>query len=127
MLLQLAEAGAVQFLASRQVLEEMEDVLRRKAPASLGALALLLDTCRVEIVSPPDTQALELAGQWIAHPGDRAILASALWAEPDYFVTLDKKHFLRDDELRDVLPFPIGTPGDCLAWYRTKLQDQLPK
>ena len=43
MLLKLGEAGVVELLVSSQVLEEIEDVIRRKAAQLLGTLALLLD------------------------------------------------------------------------------------
>jgi hypothetical protein len=46
------------------------------------------------------------------------VLAAAIAAQVDYFVTLDRQHFLTNEPLRAALPFPIGTPGDCLAWHR---------
>jgi predicted nucleic acid-binding protein len=49
MLLKLGEAGAVELLVSSQVLEEIEDVIRRKAAQLLPSLALLLDRSRAKI------------------------------------------------------------------------------
>ena len=37
------------------------------------------------------------------------------------FVTLDKKHFLQNKALKTAVSFPVGMPGDCLAWYKNVL------
>ena len=94
MILRLGEAGAIRLFASPHVLGEIEKALRRKVPDALGSLALLLDRSGVEIAPS---------------------------AEADYFVTLDKEHFLGDSGLREAVPFPVGTPGDFLAFFRGRL------
>lgn len=118
MILKLGEAEAVRLLVSPQVLAEAEAVVRRKIPERIGLLALLLDSSKAEVLpaAPPETvsQALTLTN----HQGDAVVLADAWAAHVDFFVTLDKMHFLGNVALRDILPFPIGTPGDCLAWIR---------
>lgn len=121
MLLKLGEARAVHLLVSADVLAEAEAVLRRKAPDALGLFALLLDRSRVEAVSAPHTDVMEQSGTLVAHSGDAAIVAAAWSAGANYFVTLDRKHLLHNAALRAVAPFAIGTPGDCLAWYRARL------
>ncbi len=46
---------------------------------------------------------------------------SAAWtANTDYLVTLDKQHFLGNASLKAAVLFPVGTPGDFLAWYRAR-------
>ncbi len=116
MLLRLGEAGAVQLLVSGQVLQEIESVLRRKAPYHLGALALLLDISRIEVVPPAPPDLIELCGTLTGYEADVLVLAAAWGDEVDFFVTLDKRHFLDNDALRAAVPFHIGTPGDALAW-----------
>jgi hypothetical protein len=49
------------------------------------------------------------------------IVAAAWSTNVDYFVTLDRQHILDNPALRTAVPFPIGTPGDCLNWYRAQL------
>jgi hypothetical protein len=49
------------------------------------------------------------------------VLAAALAACADHFVTLDRKHFLENALLAGGLPFPTGTPGDFLAWLKQRL------
>jgi predicted nucleic acid-binding protein len=52
------------------------------------------------------------------HPGDGRVLADAWEAGADFFVTLDRQHFLDNEPLCSALPFTLGTPGDFLLWYR---------
>jgi len=120
-LLRLAEVGAIRLLVSSQVLDEIERALRRKALATLGLLALLLDRSGIEVVPPPTPKVVQDSQALISHPGDAQMLAAAWAAGADHFVTLDQKHFLDNQALRAAVPFPISTPGDFLAWYRGQL------
>ena len=121
MILRLGEAGAIRLLVSSQVLDEIEGALRRKAPDMLGLLALLLDRGRVEVVSSPAPQTVQHSQALRGHPGDARVLAAAWAAGVDYLVTLDRKHFPGNPALEDAAPFPVGTPGGFLAWYRERL------
>jgi predicted nucleic acid-binding protein len=118
MILKLGEAGAIRLLVSPQVLGEIEGALRRKAPDLLGLLTLLLDRSGVEVVSSPAREAVQESQALTDHPGDVQVLAAAWAARVDYFVTLDRNHFLDNLSVKDAVPFPIGTPGDFLTWYR---------
>ena len=120
MLLKLGEMEVIRLLVSPQVIAEIDAVLRRKAPHLLGLLALLLDEANVEILTQPSEEARKRASGLVTHPGDALVLAAALDARPDYFVTLDRAHFLDNDRLTQAVPFPVGTPGDFLAWWRTE-------
>jgi predicted nucleic acid-binding protein len=121
MILKLGEAGAVRLLVSPQVLAEIEGALRRKAPESLGLLALLLDRAGVEVVPSPAPEAVWQSRALTGHQGDAIVLAATQSSGADYFVTLDRAHFLDNPALKSVVPFPIGTPGDFLAWYRERI------
>ena len=121
MILKLGEAGAIRLLVSSQVLSEIEGTLRRKAPDLLGMLTLLLDRSGVETVPSPGMGAVQESQALTGHPGDAWVLAAAWAAGVDYFVTLDRKHFLDNPGLKEAVPFPIGTPGDFLTWYRGQL------
>ena len=118
MILKLGEAGAINLLVCPTVLSEIERVLRRKSPKSLGALALLLDRSGVEITAEAGDEIEKKSLTLTSHTGDAQILAAAWDAKADYFVTLDKQHFLNNRNLADSVPFQTGTPGDFLAWYR---------
>lgn len=124
MLLKLGESGAVQVLVSAQVLEELESVIRRKASHFLPLLAVLIDRSQVVVVEPAPADRRALCLQIIPHTGDARILADAWYGGAEFLVTLDRAHFLGEPGLAGKIPFPIGTPGDCLAWYRSQLREE---
>ena len=123
MILKLGEAGAAQLVVGPQVLSEIDDVIRRKAPQRLPDLAALLDRCRTETAPTPSGQIVRRCQALVSHPGDALVLAEAWGAGVDFFVTFDREHFLQVAVLSAVLPFNTGTPGDCLTWLRTGLLD----
>ena len=116
--------GAIQILVSANVLREIESVLRRKSPQHLESLLRLLDEANVTVSLNASARQLKLAKTWVSYEADADVLADAIASSPSYFVTLDKKHFLSNAKLKQELPFPIGTPGDLLAWYREQLIQQ---
>ena len=121
MILKLGEARAIRLLVGPQVLDEIESALRRKAPDMLGLLALLLDRSGIEVVPAPMSKVVQDSQALTGHLGDAQVLAAAWVARADYLVTLDRKHFLDNQALKAAVPFPVGTPGDFLAWYRAQL------
>jgi len=120
-LLKLSEANAIRSTVSSYVLEETDGVLRRKSGERMGELVLLLDDARLEIVPASDQTHENLCLGLLDYANDAKVIAAAWQAEVDYFVTLDRQHFLDNERLKMAVPFPIGTPGDCLAWLRVRL------
>lgn len=118
MILKLGEVGAIQITISSQILKEIESALRKKAPQALGALALTLDRCNAISLPEPSQELIDECNQFIHHPGDALVLAAARKSELDYFITLDRKHFIENKALRAAAHFHIGTPGDFLDWFR---------
>lgn len=123
-ILQLGELGLIEIQISPQVLIELENVLREKLPERLAESLQLLDKCNLVIVKGTGKQQFRQVRVWVAYEPDALIVADALAAMPDFFVTLDREHLLGNDVLRQNLPFPIGTPGDFLAWYRSQLDEE---
>jgi predicted nucleic acid-binding protein len=122
MLLRLGEAGAISLVTSRHAIQELEGALRSKAPHSLGALALLLDRSDISVVGEPAPANRFTARSFVDHPADADILASAMESGIEYFVTLDRKHFLNNPRLAHESIFIIGTPGECLEWIRRRFR-----
>jgi predicted nucleic acid-binding protein len=112
-LFHLAEAGIFRLIVGPTVLREADEVVRRKAPASLPVLAQLLDAGRVETSPTPTKAQVEKARQYVQYMPDARVLAEAIRAEPDWFVTHDKEHFLSEKQAIQ-LEFQIGTPGDLI-------------
>lgn len=61
-----------------------------------------------------------MARTFVGYLPDARVLAEAIQAKPDWFVTHDKEHFLRTQFDMD-LPFRIGTPGDLLQTIKDDL------
>jgi predicted nucleic acid-binding protein len=89
-ILQLAEAGLVTLTVSPQVLSEIENNLRRKAPDLLGKLAVLLDRVKLVIMETAPETRYEASLLLTGHPGDGRVLADAWEAGADFFVTLGR-------------------------------------
>jgi predicted nucleic acid-binding protein len=121
LILKLGEAGAVRLFVGPRVLQEADGVLMRKAPQQKAFFALLLDRANVVVGPAPDAASLERASDVIEYAPDAHVLAEAIAARSDYFVSLDQKHLVGNPRAA-VLSFPIGTPGDFLAWFRQHVQ-----
>ena len=116
-LLHLAEVGLLQLIVGPTVLREADEVVRRKAPASLPMLAQLLEAGQVETSLTPTSKQVESARSMVAYIPDARVLAEAIRAEVDWFVTHDKEHFLKAKKSIK-MPFEIGTPGDLLQRFK---------
>ncbi len=125
LILKLAEGGGIELLLSRQVLAETERSLRKKAPELLGYYTLLLDRIKALIVADPPPSEAERCAALVPHPADALVLAAAASAQADYFVTLDRRHFLDVPDLAKQAGLPVGTPGDFIACYRNKLLEEI--
>jgi predicted nucleic acid-binding protein len=112
-LFRLGEAGVIQLIVGPNVLRECEQVIRRKLPASLPTLAALLELGRFEISTRSPEDFIEQANTIVAYSPDAYVLAEAMGAEPDWFITHDKAHFLNINPGSSLL-FRFGTPGDLI-------------
>jgi predicted nucleic acid-binding protein len=112
-LFRLGEAGVLQLIVGPNVLRECEEVVRRKAPATLPSLAYLLESGKVEITSRSPDEFIEQAKAIVAYKPDVCVLAEAMAAEADWFINHDKAHFLNAN-LGSSLTIRIGTPGDLI-------------
>lgn len=119
-ILMLGEAGVIDLWIGPWVLRELEGVLNRKSPRSKPYLALLLDRARVQVGPEAGAEALVMARTAVDYLPDAQILAEAIEARAGYFVSLDRTHLVGNPQVAR-LPFPVGTPGDFLAWYRARI------
>ena len=119
-LFQLAEAGIVRLVVGPTVLREADGVVRRKAASSRPLMAQLLDSARVETSQSPTKIQVESARKYVRYAPDARVLAEAICADRDWFVTLDKEHFLnKKREFR--IGIVIGTPGDLIQSIKQSL------
>ena len=113
----LAETGVLKLVVGPTVLQECDEVIRRKAPGSSTRLAQLLAEAQTETSARPSKRQIKTAHSYVRYAPDAYVLAEAIHAKPDWFVTHDKEHFLKSRSTIK-LPFEIGTPGDLLQRFK---------
>lgn len=123
LILKLGEAGAIRLWVGPWVLREAESVIERKSPKSKAYFALLLDRSNVTIGKSGEGEPLERALAVVDYLPDAQVVAEALAVGVDYLVSFDREHLVGHPGV-EKLPFPIGTAGDFLAWYRGRLVEQ---
>ncbi len=119
-LLKLGESGAIRVWVGPAVLQEADEVFRRKAPDLLLLLAALLHQAQAQVGPAATGEQQARAAAVVAYAPDARSVAEALACQADYLVTHDQEHLLHNPRLGD-LPFKVGTPGNCLAWLRQRL------
>ncbi len=107
--------GNLRVVVSQQVLEEVIRTIKEKLPDALPALRRLLVNTPPEVVADPNLPDIE---RWTKklHLGDAAILAAAVAAQPDYFITGDR-HFLDNQEIAENAGLKIVTPAQFLETW----------
>ncbi len=120
-ILRLGEMDDLQVVISSYVLIETEERLRRKAPKVVMLLPTLLAESKTFVVPDPPEDKKHSAAELVNDPYDVDIVAAAWAAKVDYFATFDQVHMIRNVPLRAALPFPLGTAGDCLEWFRGQI------
>ncbi len=95
-LLRLGEAGVVNLRVSREVLRDTEYLIRRRNPALLPLLALLLDQSNIKVVSDAHKETVEQCLEMTGYLPDARVLAAAVECGADIFATYDTEHFLQN-------------------------------
>ena len=113
----LAEARILRLVVGPTVLKECDEVIQRKAPGSLPTLAQLLAAAQMETSAAPTRSQINAAQAHVRYPPDARVLAEAINAKPDWFVTHDKEHFLMSHGKFNLL-FEVGTPGDFIQTFK---------
>lgn len=121
-LLLLGETGRVNLVVSEQVIVETERAAARKIPRALPDLRQAILKSGLVIIPDPSAAAVLERLDWMNHAPDVPIMVSAMQAQVDYLVTLNRKHFIDDPRVAQRSGLRIGTPGDALAWVRTQLE-----
>jgi putative PIN family toxin of toxin-antitoxin system len=102
----------IMVVISRQILDEVVGTIKKKFPQALPALNEFLLNSPLELVIDPDPAQ---SGGWtdVLSEGDASILAAAVAANPDYFITGDS-HFLANSTLSRKSGLAICSPAQLL-------------
>jgi predicted nucleic acid-binding protein len=117
-LLMLAETDHIQLIISEQVIAETERAIARKIPLALDDVRLAILNSNTKVVLDPSPAKVQKNLNLIQHNADVPIILSAMEAQVDFLVTLNRKHFIDDPEVSEQSGLRIGTPGDALARVR---------
>ena len=114
-LLELIRLKKLEAFSSRLVLTEAERNLRLKAkPPILKTFHQFLKEIPLKICPPPAPGELAKYESFI-HPKDVPVLAAAVAASVDFFITLDRRHFMTSEVLKKITTPKIITPGEYLT------------
>jgi uncharacterized protein len=89
MLINVCSSRGYTIVLSDYIIREANAVLKRKFPGKEILLDILLNKLDVEVTNMPLSSAVEKARSLIRDPKDAAILASAMDANPEIFVSGD--------------------------------------
>jgi putative PIN family toxin of toxin-antitoxin system len=105
--------GRIRVVISQQVLEEVVRTIKEKLPEVLPALKKYLVNTGLEVEEDPQLAAVR---NWadVIHMADAAVLAAAIAAQPDFFVTGDR-HFLGNLVIREKSGLKIMSPSQFLS------------
>jgi len=112
--------GNISVVVSQQVLEEVIRTLKEKLPEALPALKRLLVGVPPEVQADPTPKEIDRWAEKL-HVADAAILAAAVAAQPDYFITGDK-HFLENPGIAQETGLHIVTPSQFLIFLEQDSQ-----
>lgn len=119
--LRLGEAGVVRLAISSRVLEDLEELIRDRAPEALADTAVLLDRAGVEVLEDPPEDVVDELRSVLTFESDARVLGSALHAGMEWFLTYDWTDYLNNDELQDTVDVRVAPPGDLLREFTDAL------
>lgn len=120
-LLILAETGHITITISEQVVTETERALARKAPRALKDFRRAILASQAQIVHDPSRELVKANLDLVTHSSDIPILLAAMQSNADFFVTLNRKHFIDDPQVAVRSGLKIGSPADALTWVRGQI------
>lgn len=112
-LLGLSEKGKLKVTSSNFVLIEVKRNIKKKlSERQLIAFGQWLKKAKPQVVAVSQNE-IESYKKIVASK-DAHVLAGAAKTKAKYLVTLDKKHLLKINRKKTILPFKILTPGDLI-------------
>jgi putative PIN family toxin of toxin-antitoxin system len=115
--------GRLMVVVSQQVMDEVIRTIKEKLPEGLPALRKLLVNAPPEIRKDPTPEEIKRWSE-LLDIGDAAILAAAVVAQPNYFITGDK-HFIENPEIAEKAGLQIVTPAQFIeGWAREEGHDE---
>lgn len=116
--LRLGQQKKVRLLISRYALGEIEKVLQKKLPHLAPIFLSLLKAKPFHLVKDPPEAKVKIAAKMLRDPEDAPLLAAAIETEANYFLTLDKRHFLQNQAVLQIPKLRVLSPAEFLGIFR---------
>lgn len=116
-ILALCEAGLLEGNVSKHVTDEVGEVLKRKFPEMIEDFENLLKLANLKVLKKVKEAEIARAKNWISDKNDVPILAAAKQLNVDVLITLDIRHFIKDEDVSKKSGLRILTPGEFLRGF----------
>lgn len=118
LVMRLAKARKIEVAASRLVLIEAErNISVKLKKAHLEKFKKLIEELPLLVIPEPSSEEISAVGKWV-HWKDAPILAAALKSKSGFFLTLNRKHILRQDIQEIFQQFIILSPKELFEKLR---------
>jgi putative PIN family toxin of toxin-antitoxin system len=121
-ILRLAEADVFQIITSKLIFEEVERNFKKKLPEFLPFWYYAIDCLKIHIFKDISQTKPEFT-KFFPKSTDQIIFETALKLCPDYFVSLNRKHF-HQSKIIAIANFPILTPANFLHACRKREREK---
>lgn len=116
-ILTFCEGHIMEGWISQLVKEEISRNIKRKLPELQNELDNILKISRFKIIEKIPPKLLAKTKNWIKDKNDAHILAAAKLADVNVLLTLDIRHFIKDQEVAKKSNLQILTPGEFLKGF----------
>lgn len=117
-ILKYGESGILELVISGYIFNEAREIIKVKISQALPEFKRIHSSVPFVIIPEPKRAAIEKCKSIVLDPDDAPVLAAAISAKPDYFITLDRKHFINDPKVAQESGLRIVTPGKFLKLFR---------
>jgi len=122
LVLKLIEAQAVKAQISKQIVKETERNIKKKLPEFLSYFYYALNYLPLTISTDSKNIDKRLS-KYFPKKSDQMIFETVQKLKPDYFLTLNRKHF-HQTAFKKIAHFKIRTPAQFLdEWKEIKMSD----
>ena len=123
-LLQWGEAGLLDMRLSRDVIREVERILRTFDDDLVASFAVILDRAGFAVTPDPNTETVDWCEGLTGYRPDGRIVAAAHECNADFLLTYDRQHLLDNPLLGPPdMRCRVRTPQACLEIVREHLGD----
>ena len=119
-ILKLSEMGLINIIVSINVINEIEQVLKIKAPNLIPKFVTLLKIAKIRKSVSANKELVLKMSKFIKYNPDAIIVADAIYANANWLVSLDKKHIL-SIKLPKSQKMKISTPAVFIKYIRSDL------